>query len=43
LGDRQDGTGLAVVARNVTVEYERSRGKGKLVALEDFNVDIRAG
>ena len=43
MGDRQDGTGLAVKARNVTVEYERSRGKGKLVALEDFNVDIRAG
>jgi NitT/TauT family transport system ATP-binding protein len=43
LGDRQDGTGLAVEARNVTVEYDRSRGKGKLVALEDFNVDIRPG
>jgi NitT/TauT family transport system ATP-binding protein len=43
LGDRPDGTGLAVEARNVTVEYERSRGRGKLVALEDFNVQIPQG
>jgi NitT/TauT family transport system ATP-binding protein len=43
LGDRPDGTGLAVEARNVTVEYERSRGKGTLVALEDFNVQIPQG
>jgi NitT/TauT family transport system ATP-binding protein len=43
LGDRLEGTGLAVEARNVTVEYERSRGKGTLVALEDFSVGVREG
>ena len=34
---------LIVEARNVTVEYERSRGKGTLVALEDFSVGIQEG
>jgi NitT/TauT family transport system ATP-binding protein len=43
LGDRLEGTGPAVEARNVTVEYERSRGKGTLVALEDFSVGVREG
>jgi NitT/TauT family transport system ATP-binding protein len=43
LGERVEGTGLAVEARNVTVEYERSRGKGTLVALEDFSVGVREG
>jgi NitT/TauT family transport system ATP-binding protein len=35
--------GLAVEARNVTVEYERSRGKGTLVALEDFSIGVKEG
>jgi NitT/TauT family transport system ATP-binding protein len=38
-----DGGGFAVEARNVTVEYERSRGKSTLVALKDFSVQIREG
>jgi NitT/TauT family transport system ATP-binding protein len=34
---------LAVEARNVTVEYERSRGKSTLVALNDFSVGVKEG
>lgn len=34
---------LAVEARGVTVAYERSRGKGALIALEDFSVDVKEG
>jgi len=33
----------AISARGVRVEYERTRQKDTLVALEDFNIDIRAG
>ena len=33
----------AISAREVRVEYERTRQKDTLVALEDFSVDIRAG
>ena len=43
VGNRDDGGPLAVEARSVTVEYERSRGKSTLVALEDFSVGIRSG
>ena len=43
VGNGDDGGPLAVEARSVTVEYERSRGKSTLVALEDFSVDIRSG
>ena len=41
-----EGTGsaaLAISARAVRVEYERTRQKDVLVALEDFSVDIRHG
>lgn len=34
---------LAVEARHVSVEYERTREKTTLVALEDFNLDVRGG
>jgi NitT/TauT family transport system ATP-binding protein len=34
---------LVVEARDVTVEYERSKGKSALVALEDFNIGISEG
>jgi NitT/TauT family transport system ATP-binding protein len=34
---------VAISARNVRVEYERSRQKDTLVALVDFSVDVRAG
>lgn len=43
MGERTQSAGLAVEARSVTVEYERSRGKGRLVALEDFSVGVREG
>jgi NitT/TauT family transport system ATP-binding protein len=43
LGARSGGAGLAVEARKVTVEYERSRGKDTLVALEDFDLGVRGG
>jgi NitT/TauT family transport system ATP-binding protein len=43
LGDRGGAGGLAVEARNVSVEYERSRGKSTLVALKDFNLKVREG
>ena len=33
----------AISARGVRVEYERTRQKDTLVALEDFSVDIKAG
>jgi len=33
----------AISARGVRVEYERTRQKDKLVALEDFSIDIKAG
>lgn len=34
---------LAVEAKHVSVEYERTREKSTLVALEDFSIDIREG
>jgi NitT/TauT family transport system ATP-binding protein len=44
VGDRNGNRGgLAVDARNVTVEYERSGGKSTLVALKDFSVGVREG
>jgi NitT/TauT family transport system ATP-binding protein len=43
LGDRGGAAGLAVEARNVSVEYERSRGKSTLVALKDFTLGVREG
>jgi NitT/TauT family transport system ATP-binding protein len=43
LGDRAEAAGLAVEARNVSVEYERSRGKATLVALQDFDLKVREG
>jgi NitT/TauT family transport system ATP-binding protein len=40
-----DGTrgAAAISARGVRVEYERTRQKDTLVALEDFNLEVRAG
>ena len=38
-----EGARFAVEARDVTVTYERSRGKSELVALEDFSVGIKEG
>jgi NitT/TauT family transport system ATP-binding protein len=43
LGDTPGSAGFAVEARHVTVEYERSRGKSMLVALEDFDLGVREG
>jgi NitT/TauT family transport system ATP-binding protein len=43
VGNGKDGEPLAVDARNVTVEYERSREKATLVALKDFSVGVREG
>jgi NitT/TauT family transport system ATP-binding protein len=40
--DDRPGT-LAVEARGVSVEYERTRTKDTLIALEDFTLDIRDG
>lgn len=40
--DRRPGT-LAVQARGVSVEYERTREKSTLVALEDFTLDVAEG
>jgi NitT/TauT family transport system ATP-binding protein len=37
------GSALAVEARGVSVEYERTRGQGTLVALEDFDLEIGEG
>jgi len=34
---------LAVEAREVSVEYERTRDKSTLIALEDFTLDVRDG
>lgn len=34
---------LAVEARHVAVEYERTREKSTLVALEDFSLDVHSG
>jgi NitT/TauT family transport system ATP-binding protein len=34
---------IAVEARGVAVEYERTREKSTLVALEDFNLEVREG
>jgi NitT/TauT family transport system ATP-binding protein len=34
---------LAVEARNVTVEYERSRERSTLVALQDFSIGVQEG
>lgn len=36
-------TSIAISARNVRVEYERTRQKDVLVALQDFSVDIKRG
>jgi NitT/TauT family transport system ATP-binding protein len=43
VGNGNGGGPLAVEARDLTVVYERSRGKSTLVALEDFSVGIRRG
>ena len=43
MGDRGGAAGLVVEARNVSVEYERSRGKSTLVALENFDLRVREG
>jgi NitT/TauT family transport system ATP-binding protein len=43
VGNGEDGQPLAVDARSVTVEYERSREKATLVALRDFSVGVREG
>jgi len=40
--DRRPGT-LAVQARGVSVEYERTRDKSTLIALEDFTLDVAEG
>jgi NitT/TauT family transport system ATP-binding protein len=40
--DHRNGT-PAVQARGVSVEYERTRSKDTLVALEDFNLDVEDG
>jgi NitT/TauT family transport system ATP-binding protein len=37
------GQPLAVQARNVVVQYERTRDKSNLIALEDFSLDVRDG
>jgi NitT/TauT family transport system ATP-binding protein len=37
------GRGIAVQARDVVVEYERTRDKTTLVALEDFSLDVAEG
>jgi NitT/TauT family transport system ATP-binding protein len=37
------GTTLAVHARDIVVEYERSRDRSTLVALEDFSLDVADG
>src|SRR5688572_28248822 len=34
---------LAVEARGVSVEYERTRDKSTLIALEDFDLEVREG
>jgi NitT/TauT family transport system ATP-binding protein len=34
---------IAVEARGVSVEYERTREKSTLIALEDFNLEVREG
>ena len=41
--DHHRGRTLAVEARGVSVEYERTREKGTLVALEDFTLDVAEG
>ncbi len=44
VAQRQDvGSGLAVEARGVSVEYERTREKGTLVALEGFDLEVADG
>jgi len=40
--DRRPGI-LAVQARGVSVEYERTRDKSTLIALEDFTLDVAEG
>jgi len=42
-GAARPGTTLAVHARDVAVEYERTRDKTTLVALEDFSLDVAEG
>jgi NitT/TauT family transport system ATP-binding protein len=42
-GQDRHGHTLAVEARGVSVEYERTRDKGTLIALEDFNLDVADG
>jgi len=43
MGKGVRGSRVVVEARSVTVEYERSRGKENLVALQDFTVEVREG
>src|SRR5918995_1706182 len=39
----RQGRELAVQARNIAVEYERTRDKSTLVAIEDFTLDVADG
>jgi NitT/TauT family transport system ATP-binding protein len=39
----RQGRELAVQARNIAVEYERTREKSTLVAIEDFTLDVADG
>src|SRR5512145_700469 len=39
----QQGREMAVQAKNVAVEYERTREKSTLVALENFSLDVAEG
>lgn len=39
----RDGQPLAVRARDVVVEYERTRDKSTLIALDRFSLDVREG
>jgi NitT/TauT family transport system ATP-binding protein len=41
--DGAAATSIAISARNVRVEYERTRQKDVLVALQDFSVDVKRG
>jgi NitT/TauT family transport system ATP-binding protein len=36
-------SGFAVQAKSVTVQYERARRQGTLIAIEDFDLEIRPG
>ena len=42
-GAPREGREMAVEARNVAVDYERTRDKSTLIALEDFTLDVAEG